>query len=154
MPKWISIEKAAFKYGINEEVIWLWIEMNRFPVAYTKDPPAVDEEGMDDFLRRGKDRVMAEYIDTLEELCMQKTKICLLYAEIIGAQDKELLLQREKIARMNEIQIAMRRQGERMQDCAKVLMKYEKPFHISWVDRLWNNLKQLLSGVKHWTGLK
>ena len=27
MPKWISIEKAAFKYGINEEVIWLWIEM-------------------------------------------------------------------------------------------------------------------------------
>ena len=129
MPKWISIEKAAFKYGINEEVIWLWIEMNRFPVAYTKEPPAVDEEGMDDFLR-------------------------LLYAEIIGAQDKELLLQREKIARMNEIQIAMRRQGERMQDCAKVLMKYEKPFHISWVDRLWNNLKQLLSGVKHWTGLK
>ncbi len=154
MPKWISIEKAAFKYGINEEVIWLWIEMNRFPVAYTKEPPAVDEEGMDDFLRRGKDRVMAEYIDTLEELCMQKTKICLLYAEIIGAQDKELLLQREKIARMNEIQIAMRRQGERMQDCAKVLTKYEKPFHISWVDRLWNNLKQLLSGVKHWTGLK
>lgn len=74
MPKWISIEKAAFKYGINEEVIWLWIEMNRFPVAYTKEPPAVDEEGMDDFLRRGKDRVMAEYIDTLEELCMQKNK--------------------------------------------------------------------------------
>ncbi|MBV4278307.1 MULTISPECIES: hypothetical protein [Bacteroides] len=55
---------------------------------------------------------------------------------------------------MNEIQIAMKGQGERMQDCAKVLTKYEKPFHISWVDRLWNNLKQLLSGVKHWTGLK
>ena len=77
-----------------------------------------------------------------------------LLAEIIGAQDKEVLLQREKIARMNEIQIAMKGQGERMQDCAKVLTKYEKPFHISWVDRLWNNLKQLLSGVKHWTGLK
>ena len=51
--------------------------------------------------------------------------------KFIGAQDKELLLQREKIARMNEIQIAMRRQGERMQECAKVLTKYEKPFHIS-----------------------
>lgn len=63
-----------------------------------------------------------------------------LLAEIIGAQDKEVLLQREKIARMNEIQIAMKGQGERMQDCAKVLTKYEKPFHISWVDRLWNNL--------------
>ena len=49
-----------------------------------------------------------------------------LLAEIIGAQDKEVLLQREKIARMNEIQIARRRQGERMQDCAKVLTKYEK----------------------------
>ena len=40
MPKWISIEKAAFKYGINEEVIWLWIEMNRFPAAHTKESPA------------------------------------------------------------------------------------------------------------------
>ena len=76
------------------------------------------------------------------------------HAVVGDAQDKEVLLQREKIARMNEIQIAMKGQGERMQDCAKVLTKYEKPFHISWVDRLWNNLKQLLSGVKHWTGLK
>ena len=43
-----------------------------------------------------------------------------LLAEIIGAQDKELLLQREKIARMNEIQIAMKRQGERMQDLSLI----------------------------------
>ena len=33
MPKWISVEKAAAKYGINKEVIWLWADMKRFPMS-------------------------------------------------------------------------------------------------------------------------
>ena len=39
---------------------------------------------------------MAEYIDTLEELCMQKKRFVFVCREIIGARDKELLLQRGK----------------------------------------------------------
>ena len=77
MPKWISIEKAAFKYGINEEVIWLWIEMNRFPVAYTKEPPAVDEEGMDDFFPLQQQfLILSTY-----NFGIQKTNLCFLHTQ-------------------------------------------------------------------------
>mgnify|MGYP000556175528 FL=1 len=108
MPKWISVEEAAAKYGINKEVIWLWADMKRFPMSYEKGITTVDEESLIGFLHQNKDRVTAEYIDTLEDLCIEKANICNLYAEIIGCQDKELLYQREQIARMKEIQTAMK----------------------------------------------
>lgn len=31
MPKWISVEEAAAKYGINKEVIWLWAGYEKIP---------------------------------------------------------------------------------------------------------------------------
>ena len=84
MPKWISVEEAAVKYGINKEVIWLWADMKRFPMSYEKGITTVDEESLIGFLHQNKDRVTAEYIDTLEDLCIGKANICNLYAEIIG----------------------------------------------------------------------
>ena len=101
MSKWISVEEAAAKYGINKEVIWLWAEMKRFPMSYEKGITVVDEESVEGFLFQNKDRITAEYIDTLEELCIEKANICNLYAEIIGCQDKELLCKREQIARIS-----------------------------------------------------
>ena len=70
MPKWISVEEAAAKYGINKEVIWLWADMKRFPMSYEKGITTVDEESLIGFLHQNKDRVTAEYIDTLEDLCI------------------------------------------------------------------------------------
>jgi hypothetical protein len=64
MPKWISVEEAAAKYGINKEVIWLWADMKRFPMSYEKGITTVDEESLIGFLHQNKDRVTAEYIDT------------------------------------------------------------------------------------------
>ncbi|MEI3482133.1 MAG: hypothetical protein V8Q69_08120 [Bacteroides caccae] len=55
---------------------------------------------------------------------------------------------------MNEIQIAMKDKANGCRTVRRCLRNTKSLFHISWVDRLWNNLKQLLSGVKHWTGLK
>ena len=75
MPKWISVEEAAAKYGINKEVIWLWAEMKRFPMSYEKGITTVDEESLIGFLHQNKDRITAEYIDTLEELCIEKAKL-------------------------------------------------------------------------------
>ena len=63
MPKWISVEEAAAKYGINKEVIWLWADMKRFPMSYEKGITTVDEESLIGFLHQNKDRVTAEYID-------------------------------------------------------------------------------------------
>ena len=144
MPKWISVEEAAAKYGINKEVIWLWADMKRFPMSYEKGITTVDEESLIGFLHQNKDRVTAEYIDTLEDLCIGKTKICILYAEIIGYQDKELLNQREQIARMKEIQIVMKRQNNRIRDCEKLFAKYEKNFSVCWRGRLCAGLRRLI----------
>jgi len=143
MPKWISVKEAAAKYGINEDVIWLWAEMKRFSVSNENGISIVDDESIELFLHQNKDRITAEYIDTLEELCIEKTNICNLYAEIIGSQDKELLHQREQIIRMKEIQTAMKRQNSRIRDCEKVFAKYEKDFNVCWIGRLCASLKRL-----------
>ena len=126
MSKWISINKAAVKYGYNKAIIQLWAEMRRFPI---------------DKCKRG---ITAEYIDTLEELCIEKTRICDIYVEIIGKQDKELMLQREKIAQISEIQATMKRQNVRLRDCKKIVSQYEKSFNVSWIERLWRRLKRLI----------
>lgn len=148
MPKWISVEEAAVKYGINKEVIWLWAEMKRFPMSYEGAITAIDEESLKGFLHQNKDRITAEYIDTLEELCIGKTKICLLYAEIIGCQDKELLNQREQIARMKEIQTVIKRQNSRLRDCEKVFAKYEENFSTCWIGRICANLRRLIRLIR------
>ena len=121
MPKWISVEEAAAKYGINKEVIWLWADMKRFPMSYEKGITTVDEESLIGFLHQNKDRVTAEYIDTLEDLCIGKTKICILYAEII-----------------------MKRQNNRIRDCEKLFAKYEKNFSVCWMGRLCAGLRRLI----------
>ena len=138
MPKWISVEEAAAKYGINKEVIWLWADMKRFPMSYEKGITTVDEESLIGFLHQNKDRVTAEYIDTLEDLCI----------EIIGCQDKELLYQREQIARMKEIQTAMKRQNSRLRDCEKVFTKYEENFSTCWIGRICAHLRRLIRLIR------
>ena len=144
MPKWISVEEAAAKYGINKEVIWLWAEMKRFPMSYEKGITTVDEESLIGFLHQNKDRITAEYIDTLEELCIEKANICNLYVKIIGCQDKELLCQREQIVRMKEIQTAMKRQNIRLRDCEKVFTEYEENFSTCWIGRICAHLRRLI----------
>ena len=109
MPKWISVEEAAAKVWNQQEVLCYGRD-ERFPMSYEKGITTVDEESLIGFLHQNKDRITAEYIDTLEELCIEKANICNLYAEIIGCQDKELLCQREQIARISEILLAMERQ--------------------------------------------
>ena len=54
MPKWISVEEAEAKYGINKEVIWLWADMKRFPMSYEKGITTVDEESLIGFLHQNK----------------------------------------------------------------------------------------------------
>ena len=44
MPKWISVEKAAAKYGFNKEVILLWAEMKRFSVGYGEPSLSLTKE--------------------------------------------------------------------------------------------------------------
>ena len=72
MPKWISVEKAVIKYHIEKEAILLWVEMGQFPMLYIDNVPNVDEECILELFRRSKAGITAEYIDTLEQLCIDK----------------------------------------------------------------------------------
>lgn len=141
MAKWISIEKAAIKYGINKEVIWLWAKTKRFSVSYAELVPTVDEESIRKFLYENQEIFISEYIDTLEELCIQKNRICDMYVEIIGAQEKELLQQREIVEKISKIQEAVKMQTIRIRDCEKVFAEYDKSFRVGWIKRMWNRLK-------------
>lgn len=141
MAKWISIEKAAIKYGINKEVIWLWAKTKRFSVSYAELVPTVDEESIRKFLYENQEIFISEYIDTLEELCIQKNRICDMYVEIIGSQEKELLQQREIIEKISKIQEAVKMQTIRIRDCEKVFAEYDKSFRVGWIKRMWNRLK-------------
>lgn len=54
MSTWISVEKAAVKYGFNKEVIILWAEMKRFPVGYGEPSPVIDERSFQEFIAQMK----------------------------------------------------------------------------------------------------
>ncbi len=82
MPKWISVEKAVIKYHIEKEAILLWVEMGQFPMLYIDNVPNVDEECILELFRRSKAGITAEYIDTLEQLCIDKTMVCEKYAHM------------------------------------------------------------------------
>ena len=121
MPKWISVEKAVIKYHIEKEAILLWVEMGQFPMLYIDNVPNVDEECILELFRRSKAGITAEYIDTLEQLCIDKTMVCEKYAHIIQLKEKEIQLQKEINTLINEIQAAMKRQNERIRDLKKAI---------------------------------
>ena len=44
MPKWISIDEAAHKYGVKEEDICLWAEMEAITAYFTETTLIIDEK--------------------------------------------------------------------------------------------------------------
>lgn len=48
MPKWISIDEAAHKYGVKEEDICLWAEMEAITAYFTETTLIIDERAFRD----------------------------------------------------------------------------------------------------------
>ena len=46
MPKWISIDEAAHKYGVKEEDICLWAEMEAITAYFTETTLIIDEKSL------------------------------------------------------------------------------------------------------------
>ena len=77
------------------------------------------------------------YIDTLEQLCIDKTMVCEKYAHIIQLKEKEIQLQKEINTLINEIQAAMKRQNERIRDLKKAIGENNNVIRSdSWIKRL------------------
>ena len=54
MSEWISIEAAAEKYRLEKEYIWLWVEMKKVAVSYADDVVTVDDDSLQEFIKRTK----------------------------------------------------------------------------------------------------
>ena len=65
MSQWISIEAAAEKYRLEKEYIWLWVEMKKITVSYENDTVSIDDDSIQQFIKRTKLGITSEYIDEL-----------------------------------------------------------------------------------------
>lgn len=79
MPKWISIDEAAHKYGVKEEDICLWAEMEAITAYFTETTLIIDEKSLQKFLCWHETLPTKDYIHTLEQLCNNNPK----YAKFI-----------------------------------------------------------------------
>ena len=137
MPKWISVEKAVIKYHIEKEATLLWVEMGQFPMLYIDNVPNVTKNVFWNSFAEVKAGITAEYIDTLEQLCIDKTMVCEKYAHIIQLKEEEIQLQKEINTLINEIQAAMKRQNERIRDLKKAIGENNNVIRSdSWIKRL------------------
>lgn len=83
------------KYHIEKEAILLWVEMGQFPMLYIDNVPNVDKECILELFRRSKAGITAEYIDMLEQLCIDKMMVCEKYAYIIQLKEKKFSCRRK-----------------------------------------------------------
>ena len=90
MPKWISIDEAAHKYGVKEEDICLWAEMEAITAYFTETTLIIDEKSLQRFMYLRKNLPTTGYIRTLEQLCINQSEVCKLYMEVIELQEKDL----------------------------------------------------------------
>lgn len=71
MSQWISIEAAAEKYRLEKSISgsgWKW----KITVSYENDTVSIDDDSIQQFIKRTKLGITSEYIDELEQLCMEK----------------------------------------------------------------------------------
>lgn len=101
MSQWISIEAAAEKYRLEKEYIWLWVEMKKITVSYENDTVSIDDDSIQQFIKRTKLGITSEYIDELEQLCMEKNKTSRLYASLLNMRDQELMAIRGQSSRLD-----------------------------------------------------
>ena len=103
MSEWISIEAAAEKYRLEKEYIRLWVEMKKVAVSYADDVVTVDDDSLQEFIKRTKLGITSEYIDALEQLCMEKNKSCRLYVSLLDMRDQELMAMRGQGSRLDGV---------------------------------------------------
>ena len=96
MPKWISIDEAAHKYGVKEEDICLWAEMEAITAYFTETTLIIDEKSLQKFLCWHETLPTKDYIELQEQdLQCKKRRISVLEKQYAMATEQNKL--REKI---------------------------------------------------------
>lgn len=144
MSEWISIEAAAEKYRLEKEYIWLWVEMKKVAVSYADDVVTVDDDGLQEFIKRTKLGITSEYIDALEQLCMEKNKSCRLYVSLLDMRDQELMAMRGQGSRLDGLWKMVEEQYERLRNFEKEAISDNAICSNCWIRKICRKLKRIL----------
>ena len=144
MSEWISIEAAAEKYRLEKEYIWLWVEMKKVAVSYADDVVTVDDDSLQEFIKRTKLGITSEYIDALEQLCMEKNKSCRLYVSLLDMRDQELMAMRGLGSRLDGLWKMVEEQYERLRNFEKEAISDNAICSNCWIRKICRKLKRIL----------
>lgn len=144
MSEWISIEAAAEKYRLEKEYIWLWVEMKKVAVSYADDVVIVDDDSLQEFIKRTKLGITSEYIDALEQLCMEKNKSCRLYVSLLDMRDQELMAMRGQGSRLDGLWKMVEEQYERLRNFEKEAISDNAICSNCWIRKICRKLKRIL----------
>ena len=144
MSEWISIEAAAEKYRLEKEYIWLWVEMKKVAVSYADDVVTVDDDSLQEFIKRTKLGITSEYIDALEQLCMEKNKSCRLYVSLLDMRDQELMAMRGQGSRLDGLWKMVEEQYERLRNFEKEAISDNAMCSNCWIRKICRKLKRIL----------
>ena len=144
MSEWISIEAAAEKYRLEKEYIWLWVEMKKVAVSYADDVVTVDDDSLQEFIKRTKLGITSEYVDALEQLCMEKNKSCRLYVSLLDMRDQELMAMRGQGSRLDGLWKMVEEQYERLRNFEKETISDNAICSNCWIRKICRRLKRIL----------
>lgn len=144
MSEWISIEAAAEKYRLEKEYIWLWVEMKKVAVSYADDAVTVDDDSLQEFIKQTKLGITSEYIDALEQLCMERNKSCRLYASLLDMRDQELMAMRGQGSRLDGLWKMMEEQYEKLRSFEKEAISDNTFCSNCWIRKICRMLKRIL----------
>ena len=144
MSEWISIEAAAEKYRLEKEYIWLWVEMKKVAVSYADDVVTVDDDSLQEFIKRTKLGITSESIDALEQLCMEKNKSCRLYVSLLDMRDQELMAMRGQGSRLDGLWKMVEEQYERLRNFEKEAISDNAICSNCWIRKICRKLKRIL----------
>lgn len=97
--KWIGLEAAAKKYGIKEEIIFLWVELKKFnDVRRDGKNILFNDKKLEEYVKwRETNMVRADYVDEIELCCYEQELMIATYAEALKTLNAQLNILKEKV---------------------------------------------------------
>ena len=118
--------------------------MKKITVSYENDTVSIDDDSIQQFIKRTKLGITSEYIDELEQLCMEKNKTSRLYASLLNMRDQELMAIRGQSSRLDGLWKMVEEQYEKLRSFEKNSMLDNAICSNCWIRKICRRLKRIL----------
>lgn len=124
MSELISLEAAVQKYGIKEETIRLWVELEKFEGTRKRgDEIWVNGKILEEYLTWRKTcRVSIDYLEDLEMFCYNQTTMNDIYREVIKMQEIQINHQQGKITELEKLSEVIDTELERVHEIERAVI--------------------------------